>query len=556
MALLTNIKHYNDIIWLLYKYGHNDILKDFGSKLDLPQILKERGTEKGKAENLVKDLESLGPFYIKLGQILSSEVQLLPQEYNEALQKLQDQATPMPYEEVESIIISELGDSPHNIFKLFESTPLSAASLGQVHFAKLQSGKKVAVKIQRKDIQQTILEQLDALGQICSLLEENTEWGKKYQILDKFRNLKFILLNELDYLKEAENLKTLFINLEEFKNLVIPLPVDQFTTSRVLTMEFIDSEKITELNPIRKIDIKGKELANELFRAFLKQILLDGFFQMDPHPGNIYLAYINGNPTLAILDLGMVAHIPFQMQGQLIRCLLALSENKELEMTKILISLGKKTVNFDEYALRTSISEIMGNYREKTVTQIPMGKIVLKLSYVAAESGLWLPIEFTMIGKTLLSLSPVLKALDPNFSPEQLLRSQASELINKRLAQQLSYQSLFGSVLEGIEFLEHLPGRLNEIFDLLSNNDRQLNIRFLESENLANNFEKIANRIAIGLILSALVISSALLMQIQTPYKLFGYPAFAMILFLLAATGALLLMLTIIWKDQKKNKKF
>lgn len=552
MATLKNLKHYNDILWLAYKYGQNDLIRDLDGQLDMPKIIKEKGVEKGKADDLVKDLESLGPFYIKLGQVLSSEVDLLPAEYDEALHKLQDNAEPMPYEDVESIIIAELGKTPEQLFKSFHREPLSAASLGQVHEAILPSGKKVAVKVQRKDIQKTILEQLEAFKQICTFLENNSEWGKKYQILQKFGTLETILLKELDYTKEANNLKILARNLQEFEKMVVPLPVDKYTTSRVLTMDYISGKKITELDDDYKTT-ERTELARDLFYAFLKQILVDGFFQMDPHPGNVYLTFVEDKPKLALFDLGMVAQIPLQMQGKLTQCLFGLSESREDDVTQLLLSLGKKTSNFDEFLFRSKISDVLASYRGLTISQVPMGKVVLKLSYIAAEAGLKLPIQFSLIGKALLSLSPVLSALDPHFDPNVALQEKASELINQRLSQQFSYQALYGTILSGAEFLQHLPGRLNEVFDLLTRNDYQLKLRFLESDAFARNFEKIANRIAMGLILSALVISSALLMKVDTPAKIFGYPAFAMGIFITAVIGAFLLIATIIWNDRKRK---
>lgn len=553
MTLLKNLKHYNDIIWLIYKYGQKDMLTNFSLELNLPQVLKERGAERGKADELVKDLEKLGPFYVKIGQILASEIQLLPPEYDEALQKLQDKAKPMPYDDVEKVIREELGHPPEKIFKSFNRKSLSAASLGQVHVAELHSKKKVAVKIQRRNIQEPILEQLDTLGQICHFIDEHTEAGKKYQILEKYENLKRIFLNELDYLKEAENLKIIHDNLKEFEHLIIPQPIDDYTTSRVLTMDFIPGEKITELATVEKIEADSGFLAEELFQAFLKQILFDGFFQMDPHPGNVYLTYFEEKPHLALFDMGMVAQVPFQMQGQLIQCLIALSDQKELEVSNILTSLGKKTSIFDEFAFRTKVAEVMGHLRSRNISQIPLGKVVLQLSYVAADNGLWLPIQFSTLGKTLLSLSPVLKALDPNFNPQEKLKEIAPQLVNKRMSQQLNLRSFFGSFLEGVDFLQHLPNRLNDLFDLLKNSDYQLKVRFLESEAIARNFEKIANRITMGLLLAALVISASLLMQVDTSFKLFGYPGLAMIMYLLASAGSIALLATIFWNDRKKN---
>lgn len=552
MTLIKNLKHYNDFLWLLYKYGQGNFLKELSSDVNLPKILQERGDEKGKAEDLVKDLEKLGPFYIKLGQIFSAEAEFLPPEYEEALQKLQDKTDPMSYEDVREVILQELGKVPDKIFKKFDHKPLSSASLGQVHFATLTNGKKVAVKVQRTGTNENILDQLEALESICTYLEENTKWGKAYHVIEKFQYLRTILLNELDYTKEATNLKILHENLKGFENLIVPLPVDEFTTSRVLTMDYVKAEKLTELSPLKKIDIKTDELSVELFRAFLKQILVDGFFQMDPHPGNVYLTSRDDKPCLVLFDLGMVSRIPFQMQGQLIRCLFAMSEGQELEVTKLMTTMGKKLPEFNEYFLRSKIADLLANFREVTISEIPIGRIVLKLAHIAAEAGLWLPIQFSTIGKTLLSLNPVLKALDPGFEPNAELRNQALELLSKRLYRQFNSQSLNGVLLESLDFLQQLPSNLSEIFNLLVHNDCQLKIKFLESESITKNFEKVANRITMGLILASLVIAAALLMRVETPFKLFGYPGFAMVMFLLASFGALLLILSILLNDRKK----
>lgn len=551
MNLIKNLKHYNNIVWLLYKYGQGNFVKEFTSETNLSKILKEKGKEKGKAEDLVKDLENLGPFYIKMGQILSSEIHFLPAEYDTALQKLQDKAAPMPYTEVEEIIFHELGSTPDLLFKKFAKEPVAAASLGQVHFATMHNGKKVAVKVQRKDIQVSIVEQLDALEQICLFLEKKTTVGKRFHIIEKFEHLRIILLNELDYLKEANNLNILHENLEEFENLIIPLPIDDYTTSRILTMDFIQGEKLTELTSVEKNTIDGEKLAQELFQSFLKQILIDGFFQMDPHLGNIYVTFQQEKPLLVLFDLGMVASIPFQLQGQFIQCLFAMSEGQEIKMTKQLIAMGKKLPEFDQYLLQTRISDLLGTYRQLTISQMPIGRLVLRLAEVAAEAGLWLPIQFSTIGKTLLSLHPVLKILHPDFEPNLAFKKATKELIRKRLYRQFSAQSFYQMSLEILDCLQQLPSNLSEIFNL---RNYRLKIQLSESDAIARNFQKIANRIAMGLILSSLVISAAILTTVRTAFTIFGYPGFAILLFLLAATGSFLLILSILFSDRKKDK--
>lgn len=553
MLKIKNLKRYNEIIWFFLKYGRLDLVDKFSIQADLPQVWKEKDNlEKDKAKDLVKDLEKLGPFFIKLGQLFSTQAQFLSPEYEEELQKLQDKASPMPYEEVERIIIDELGYKPEKIFQQFDREPLSAASLGQVHYAILKNGRPVAVKVQRANIQQQILDDLELIEKIATYFENNSEWGLKYHVTEKFEHLRMTILNELDYNKEANNLKTLHKNLSHFDRIIIPLPINSYTTSRVLTMEYIDADKVVELSPLLKQEIETKDLADMLFRAYLKQILVDGFFHMDPHPGNIYLTKIDDLEYLVIFDLGMVGHVPFQLQGQLIRFLFAISEGKELEIAKIMISMGKKLKNFDEYILRTKIADLIGSYQGLVLYQIPVGKIVLKLAQIASEADLWLPIQFSTIGKTLLSIDPVIKALDKDFEFTKVLQQNASDLLNDRLYHQLSYQSLYTSLLEITDFLQMLPSRLSQFFDIISKGDYQLKLRLQEGREVAENFQKIANRITIGILLSSLVISAALLMRIDTPFKLFGYPGFAILLFLIAGFGAFFLIGSILWNDSKK----
>ncbi|MBA2368610.1 MAG: AarF/ABC1/UbiB kinase family protein [Candidatus Protochlamydia sp.] len=552
MSLIKNLKHYNDLFKLFYKYWPSELLNEFSSEINLPKN-EQSSKVTGKADELARDLEKLGPFYIKLGQILSTQSQFLPPEYEEALQKLQDKTEPMPYEEVEAIIKNELGDSPNVFFKNFEKKSLSAASLGQIHLAELANGKKVAVKIQRSGAQEEILELLEALGKLGQFLENRTEWGKKYHITEKFRHLQTTLLNELDYLKEADNLKTLHKNLKEFKRIVVPLPVDPLTTRRILTMDYVKGERITDLTALEKNDIDTKELADILFKAYIKQIFIDGFFQMDPHPGNIYLTSVNNAPAIAIFDLGMVERMPSQMQNQMIKCLFALSKGKELEVVKNIITLGKPLLNFDDYSFRAKINDIIATYRTASLAQTSIGRIVMQLARVAAESGLWLPNQFSAIGKTFLSIDPVLLAMDPNFKPNDVVQANMEDLFKEQVMRQFSFDYLYDTMLDGLTLLQQFPGRLTELLNLASQNNLKFKFDLIGSDLITRNFEKIANRITTGLILGSLIISAGLLMRVETPFQLFGYPGFAMIMFLLAATGALLLIGSIWWNDKKNN---
>src|SRR5918998_4896948 len=234
------LKRYKDVATLLIKYGRSDLISAAGLEDSvLPDEIAEEAGASAPAEGLAKDLENLGPTFIKLGQLLSTRADLLPGPYLDALERLQDQIEPFPYEEVERIVAGELGVRISKAFADFDPTPLAAASLAQVHRATMRDGRAVVVKVQRPDIRDLIVGDLESLGEIAHFLDQHTELGRRYEFDNMLINLRKSLLRELDFTIEANNLHTIRQNLAEFDDIVIPEPIDDFITTRVLTMEFI-----------------------------------------------------------------------------------------------------------------------------------------------------------------------------------------------------------------------------------------------------------------------------------------------------------------------------
>ena len=234
-------------------------------------------------------LEKMGPTFIKFGQLLSSRPDLLPAPYLKALARLQDKVKPFPYEQVEEIISCELGVRISKAFSHFEEKHLAAASLGQVHRAALRDGRPVVVKVQRPEIRKQIAEDFEVLEAITEFFDEHTDIGRRYRFGKVLSEFKHSILQELDYQREASNLTTLANNLKEFPQILVPLPVLDYCSRSVLTMDYVSGTKITVLSPIARLGTDGETLAEEFFRAYLKQVLIDGFFHADPHPGNIFL---------------------------------------------------------------------------------------------------------------------------------------------------------------------------------------------------------------------------------------------------------------------------
>ena len=542
-----HLRRYRDVALLLIKYGRRDLVAVAG----LDPVLSDEpvATEATRriAVDLANDLEKMGPTFIKLGQLLSTRPDILPEEYIRALARLQDRVEPFAFSEVESLVTVELGVRLSKAFSEFAATPLAAASLGQVHRAALRDGRQVAVKVQRPGIRQKVVEDLEALGELAEFFDQHTELGRRYgfvKILDEFRRS---LLRELDYRQEAQNLGLLRQNLAEFDRIVVPMPIDDYTTSRILTMEYVAGTKIAALSQIVRLELDGAGLAEQLFRAYLKQVLVDGFFHADPHPGNVVLL---DRGRLALLDLGMVARIAPRLQEHLLQLLLAISEGQSDEAMTIVLKLAEKGPSFDEPTFARRVTDLVGRHQEATLRDVQMGRIVLELARTAGEADVRLPTELSMLGKTLLNLDQIAQELDPKFNPNAAIRDHAASLMRRRLLKSASPGNLFASVLEMKDLVERLPGRVNKILDAVANNELAVKIDAIDEVRLMAGFQKVANRITLGLLLAALILGAALLMRVDTSFRIFGYPGLAIIFFLLAAGGGLALMLTILFKDE------
>ncbi len=549
-----HLKRYKDIALLLWKYGRSDLVKNAG----LDDVLIEEETSLAEAEPppeakaLADDLERMGPTFIKLGQLLSTRPDIFPVAYLEALSRLQDKVEPFAYEEVEEIVQAELGIRISKGFLQFDREPMAAASLGQVHRAVLRDGRMVAVKVQRPKIREQIIEDLEALAEVAEFLDNHTESGRHYQfqkILEEFRKS---LMRELDYRLEATNLATMNEVLKDLDLIVVPAPVDDYTTSRVLTMDYIRGRKITSLTPLTRIDVDGITLADQLFRGYLKQILVDGIFHADPHPGNVFLT---DDGRVALIDLGMVARISPDLQEKLLQLLLAISEGRGDDASTFAIRIGERREGFDENEFRRRVNDMVGRQQGATPEQIEIGKIVLEVTRIAGECLIRIPPEMTMLGKTLLNLDQIGWTLDPDFDPNAAIRRHAGEIMQQRLQRSISPGNLFASLLDVKDFVEMMPRRVNKILERVADNDIEIKVDAIDEPRLMEGLQKIANRITMGLILAALIIGAAMLMSVPTDWKIFGYPGLAIIFFIAAATGGVLLVFNILFYDVKAKKK-
>src|SRR5687768_7801615 len=547
-----HLKRYRDVAMLLVKYGRSDLVSQAGIgdviEFDETTLAKEIP----KAEELASDLEKLGPTFIKLGQLLSTRADLLPLPYLDSLSRLQDQIAPFSYEEVDAIVSGELGVRISKAFAEFESEPIGAASLAQVHRAYMRDGRAVVVKVQRPNIREQIVEDLEALEAVATFLDLHTELGKRYEFGNMLIGLRKSLLLELDFKTEATNLALFADNLREFGRIVIPEPIMDFSTSRVLTMEFISGKKITDISPLRLMEIDGPELADELFRAYLKQILVDGVFHADPHPGNVFLT---DDERIALLDLGMVARLMGSFHDNLLRLLLAISEGRGEDAAETSIKMGEPKPGFDRNEYVRRVGELVAENSNSDISRIDAGQVALEIMRISADCWFRLPQEFTMIAKALLNLDRSVLTLDPAFDPNAVIRERASEILQRNIIKSVAPGNILGGIVEVKEFAEKLPGRVNRILDAVGNNELKIKVDAIDEKIVLEGLQKVANRITLGLILAALIVGAAMLMRVETSFRLFGYPGFPLIFFLIAAVAGMALVVSVVVYDIKPRGK-
>jgi predicted unusual protein kinase regulating ubiquinone biosynthesis (AarF/ABC1/UbiB family) len=525
------LSRYRDIAWFLAKYGRADFLHH--SDLEIPSA-EDRPETAQNAEALARDLESLGPTFIKLGQLLSTRADLFSRPYLDALARLQDDIEPFEYDAVERIVQEELGTRLSKAFAEFDPVPVAAASLGQVHRAVLRDGREVAVKVQRPDIREQVLKDLDALDEVARLMDRFTGARRNLdaaRVLEEFRRS---LLAELDYRQEAQHLVTVSHELREFEQIVVPLPIDDYTTSRVLTMDFVRGTKVTAVSGVERTEFDGEELADALFRAYLHQILVAGTFHADPHPGNVFLTE---DHRIALLDLGMVGRLTPPVQERLLRLLLAIGEGRGDEAASVAIELGERRDDFEEAQIRRTIMDLVAKYHQAPLRELNVGRVMLEMSRGSAEHGLKMSPELAMLGKTLLNLDEIGRTLAPEFDVNAAIRRNAMALMRRRMVKAASPGNVLTSLLDVKEFAERLPGRVNRILDSMAANDLRLKVEIIDRGSIIEGFQKVANRIALGLVLAALIVGAAMLMQVQTEFTILGYPGLAMLLFIAAAGG-------------------
>ncbi|HEY0157415.1 MAG TPA: AarF/UbiB family protein [Thermoanaerobaculia bacterium] len=563
MVKTRHLGAYRDLLLLFTRYGR----KDFRLSVNAEDFLAAEATEpaeiepdvKARADAFATALKQMGPTYVKFGQLLSTRPDVVPQEYILALEQLQDDLEPFSFADVERIVEQELGVRISKAFESFDATPLAAASLGQVHRAVLRDGRDVVVKVQRPNVSEQVHRDLEVFTDIATELEKHTDIGRKMNLVAAIEQAKMVMFSELNYLQEARNSKILRDNLTAFPQLYIPDVVDDYTTSKVLTTELVRGKKVSKLTPLSLIEGNYAELAGVLTRAYLKQICVDGVWHSDPHPGNVFIREDpngeTGAPQIVLLDFGMVSRISQEFQDEVIKLLLAISSNRGGEVAETCVRMCEAQERFDQTKFTREISTLVAAVHDASAKDINTGQLIFTVIGIANNNELKAPAELTMLAKTLLHLDAITKLLDPDYDPQQVIRDYAEQLIVQKLAQKFNPRNFYPAMLDLNQLALDLPHRTREIVDLTAAGRLTFGIKLSQAEEFLAGIHKVANRITMGVVIAALLLSASFMMRVPTRFTIFGYPGLAMLGYLLASAAAFYLIVSTIVQDRRDQEK-
>ncbi|UNK41137.1 AarF/UbiB family protein [Luteimonas sp. S4-F44] len=535
------------ILRFLMKYRKAGVLTGFD--LDATTTEVDEADVVGQPEAFVNDLEALGPTFIKIGQALSTRPDMVPPAYLAALERMQDDVAPVPFQVIHAAVEDALGVRINKVFDGFDETPLGSASLAQVHRATLRDGRAVAVKVQRPGIVEQIRDDLDTLARLAGGIDRVTDLGRRLRFADWVHEFRRALLAELDYRVEAENLDRFDAHFAAYPSLFVPKPIWDLTRPRLLTMELVEGTKVTSISGLQRTERDMAPLATALLHGYLDQVFVHGEIHADPHPGN--LLYTRDG-RLALLDLGMVAHVPPRTRERLLKLLFAAVDGRGEQVAAEGIAMGTRLEDFDEERYYRDVGQLVARYAAQSgATGQTEGRLVLDLVRLATACGLRTAPEMSLLGKTLLHLESVVRTLAPDMDMKRVVEAHLNDMMRQRLRKSLSPANLASEMMDLQELVREAPRKVSNVLSLLAENRLRVRLTGLEESHLLESLHKIANRIAAGVVTAALILASALMMDNPGGPRLFGYPAIALLLFLTGAGLGIAIVLSALLGDRR-----
>ncbi|NRG46140.1 AarF/ABC1/UbiB kinase family protein [Bacillus sp. CRN 9] len=515
-----HIHRYREIAVAFSRNGFGFLVKELGlhEVLSLPKRMqvknKSEPHSKTTGERIRLFLEELGPTFVKVGQIASTRPDIIPQDIIIELEKLQEHVHAFPFAEVKKIVEHELGEDLNVLFREFHEEPLGSASIGQVHYAVLHSGEEVAVKVQRPHIEKGMKTDLEILQEIARIAEQKLEWAANYKVEAIVKEFSNALLNELNYSLEGRNAERISKQFKDNPHYRIPNVFWEYTTKKVLTMECVKGKSLLEVEQLQREGYNTKLLAERVVQGLFQQILVEGIFHADPHPGNV--CALPGN-VIVFMDFGMVGRLTAEMKTNFASLIIAMMRQSTEGVIKAIIRMGVVPDDVDMELLKSDVDLLRDKYYDIPLSQVSLGEAVNDLFSVANHHHIHIPTDLTLVGKSLLTMEGLVEKLDPEISIVKIAEPFGRKLIVDMYRPDHLAKDAVDHLGEYVDIFRDTPRNLKQIISLIKKGKIPLELVLPDSEKFLTRIDRISNRLAFSIVLLAfsiimvgLIIGSAL----------------------------------------------
>lgn len=545
-----HLNRYHRILRVLFKYGFSDLVEILHIDQYLESGLqminrkpREQIEKHSRPERLRMAFEELGPTFIKLGQLLSTRPDFVPPDYLRELARLQDDVPPFSYAEVEEIFLAETGRRPQKIFLDFDREPLAAASIGQVHKGTLINGDRVVIKVQRPDIQSIVAVDLEILAHLASLMElylEELQGHSPTSIVDEFSRT---ISKEMDYSVEISHIQRFARQFEGKREIYVPRVYRNLSTDRILTMEYVEGIKASEIELLQRKGIDLKMVAQRGTNLIMEQIFVHGFFHADPHPGNIFILPDN---VICFLDFGMMGRLTRQNREDFTDLMMNIVERNEKKVTDMVLKLTNHYGRIDRDALSRDLSEMLDRYLYLPLKQLEAGKILQEMLEMVSRHKIYFKPNLYLMMKALSTVEGVGQKLDPELELIKLAepfmkKVKADQVRVHRLAEEAG-----ATTSDYLDLIRELPDELREILAQIRQGRIKIKFRHSGMEGLRAALDQVSNRISFAIVLAALIIGSSLIVLSGIPPKWHDIPIIGLVGFLLAGIMGFWLLISIL----------
>lgn len=555
LSVARDIGRVQDIASVLIRYGFGSFVRVLGMGKALERAGRvlhwqhaEEYAKLDTPQRIRRVLEELGPTFIKLGQILATRVDLFPQPYIAEFEKLQDQAPPIPFEDLLPQIEEDLGDSLEEIFFEVDRQPLAAASIAQVHKAVLKDGTQVILKIRRPGLRKIIEADLRLLQRIVEIAESESPEIRRFHPREIVRQFNQSLRRELDFAAECRNAERIATNLADDPNIRIPKVYWEWTGERINVQEYIEGIQGRDLVSVEKTGLDRKLLAERGAKAVLKMIMEDGFFHADPHPGNVF--YLPDN-QLAFIDFGMVGRITEERREQVVSLLYGMVNHAPAKVAEILEDWSDN-IHIDEQMLIVEIEAFVDQYSSLALKDLSLTVMMSDLMSLLRDHKLVLPGDLALLIKAYITLDGLGRHLNPEFNTLVFASPYLQEIMLERYRPEVIAKRGWRNLISLVDLISSLPKDLRKLLHATRKGAFQVEINVNHLDHYVNKTDSAISRLTMGIITAALIIGSSIIMTVKGGPELFGLPAFGFLGYTFAAMGGIWLLMSI-WSSGRNH---